>query len=547
MENLKLGDYILFGSFLGESIIWQIIIFNSDGDPLLFSYNILTFRAFDSKGDKYLDDNRKISGSNNWETSNIRQWLNSKDDYINWIRNRPTYENLSSYSQNILMEAGRYDNDKGFLSNGNFTIDEYRLIKPCTRKVVLAEIDKDNNDGILENIEPRPLPGIKFADVRRDRYFKNIEDRVFFLSIKELKEWVVDRGFTYNKKPTVESINKRFVKNGFYFDINRNMDFWLSTPYSNSSNSIYCACNVYNPIEAYHSLIGVVPAMYIKLNDSNIISGDGSLNSEYVLRDDSLINKFRENKIKEKEISRKEISEKQRENSRRSIDGLANMYSDYLKITKKLFLINQEDVSIQINDRSQIYIKCFIEILNQVKYRNLYLLDIEITKCLNESFQIVNNSKDEINAVYFALDKESTSFKELLTIAYESTMHNNHMLFFAMLTIIRYKLSYKQEILPSDISTGNDLLNKLKVLSPNSTKSKEYPGYRNIVEKEEQKDITYVNETSQLNSFQSYNGFDKSRVIRTIGLQKPVTRKGKVKPEFISKWKSYKKRSSIKR
>ena len=534
MGNFKLGDYILFGSYLEEQILWQIINFDFDGDPLLFSHNILTFRAFDSKGDKHSDENRKISGSNNWENSNIRQWLNSKDDSICWIQNKPTHENLSIYSNDILIEAGSYSSDMGFLSNKNFTKNEYKLIKPCIRKVVLSEIDKINSEGIIENIESRIVRSLKGAEVKKDRHYKNIEDRAFLLSVRELNEWVVDKGFKYIKKPTSESIDLRLVKNKFYFNINKNMDYWLSTPYSSSSNMIYCACNVFVPIEAYHSLIGVVPAMYIKLNAINIISGNGDYESAYVLKDDSIVNGFHDNNFKEKDRLRKEILNQKKENTKKAIDSLSNIYLDYKKQTEELFLINQDNITTQLNETSQVCIKYFVEIISHVENINPYLIDSAIGKCLLDSRQIVNNSEADINAVYFTLDKDSTSYKDLLTIAHDSIMHNNHILFFAILRIINYKLNNKTEIESSDILSAKHLKEKLIKFDTNSRENRETLINNNIlVNKTKEEICSPYNEVSRLNSVEVGRMVDESSINKPNNIQKPITKKGNVKPEFI--------------
>ena len=52
-------------------ILWRVIDFDEDGDPLLYSERILTLKAFDAGGDYHPDDgsdwNRYTLGSNYWE------------------------------------------------------------------------------------------------------------------------------------------------------------------------------------------------------------------------------------------------------------------------------------------------------------------------------------------------------------------------------------------------------------------------------------------------------------------------------------------------
>ena len=42
-EHLKAGDYVQFGRYLNEPIIWRVIHVDETG-PLLFAENILTFK-----------------------------------------------------------------------------------------------------------------------------------------------------------------------------------------------------------------------------------------------------------------------------------------------------------------------------------------------------------------------------------------------------------------------------------------------------------------------------------------------------------------------
>ena len=67
---LNSGNYVIFGSYLNEPIVWKVADVNSDGKALLVSDKIICFKAFDSCGEKKdycpAEDVRKF-GSSDWE------------------------------------------------------------------------------------------------------------------------------------------------------------------------------------------------------------------------------------------------------------------------------------------------------------------------------------------------------------------------------------------------------------------------------------------------------------------------------------------------
>lgn len=72
--TLHTGDYVAFGKYNDQPILWKVIKID-DGRPLLWSVYSLCFKSF--------DDN-----SNLWDTSKLRQWLNSSqgiDPYYNEV------------------------------------------------------------------------------------------------------------------------------------------------------------------------------------------------------------------------------------------------------------------------------------------------------------------------------------------------------------------------------------------------------------------------------------------------------------------------------
>jgi len=107
--TLEPGSYLLFGRYLDEPILWQVIAVD-DGRPLLFSAYVLSFKAFSAA-----EHAAEISA--NWQRSTLRQWLNAVDERIRWEDTPPSAEHL---------RYNAYVNESGFLHD--FTASELALI-----------------------------------------------------------------------------------------------------------------------------------------------------------------------------------------------------------------------------------------------------------------------------------------------------------------------------------------------------------------------------------------------------------------------------------
>ena len=130
------------GKYYDKPIIWRCVDINENG-PLMLSDRILAIKPFDANGNhKYLDgtpqtddasNNRTSNGSNLWETSSMRSWLNSfaSAGNVTWLDGCPPSENY------VMAGYNYYSDEKGFLSEGNFTSNELNTIKNVTDKMFL--------------------------------------------------------------------------------------------------------------------------------------------------------------------------------------------------------------------------------------------------------------------------------------------------------------------------------------------------------------------------------------------------------------------------
>lgn len=282
ISKYKVGDYVKFGSYNNEPILWRIINVDKEGSPLLFSEDIISIKAFDTKGDFHKDNDREGLGSNEWENSNIRQWLNSSEQTIKWIQNPPISEGMSIWdgnSGNKIFAPNSYNLEKGFLADGNFNESERALIKQVNHKVLLSQFDSSKKDGGAEAHNRQSEVSISVQNYDNS-YYKNIADKVFFLSVKELKEYVYDRGWEYRSKLTVKAIENSyhmFIQNdGSYWG------YWLRTPNGECNYDVKIVDNSSLGSSSANNETGIRPALYI--NSSALAKfGDGTQTNPYII------------------------------------------------------------------------------------------------------------------------------------------------------------------------------------------------------------------------------------------------------------------------
>lgn len=173
-KEMEIGDYVQFGRYWDDPIVWRIINKNDDGSLMLYSDKILCLKAFDANGDATdgrddADGSRVEYGSNNWERSNLREWLNSEDAVVQYSHQKPDSEHLYNYDDETLPGYNPYDSESGFLSN--FTKAERDVIQPFEHKVILSEVDKDIKSGGFEEYSQQYVP----AEDITEGYVKDVE------------------------------------------------------------------------------------------------------------------------------------------------------------------------------------------------------------------------------------------------------------------------------------------------------------------------------------------------------------------------------------
>ena len=136
LSNLVVGSTFKLGKYQVESedpwpIEWEIV-HQTDTYQIAMTKQIIDLRCFDGKEPNNTDSMRKSSGNNNWQYSNIEQFLNS--DQASWYSAQhqydapPNKDNCWQYSKGTTYNA--YDTHKGFLYH--WSADDKALLKDYT-------------------------------------------------------------------------------------------------------------------------------------------------------------------------------------------------------------------------------------------------------------------------------------------------------------------------------------------------------------------------------------------------------------------------------
>ena len=127
ISSIVAGDYIKLGHYMGEPILWRCVLIDENG-PLMLSDKVICLKSYDVGHSSYSSTYRKNYGSNFWNTSCIRQWLNSTHSKIDWLFGSPDYSE-----------------EPGFMTN--FTDQELNYVKSVTQKTYLNSLDSSQKDG----------------------------------------------------------------------------------------------------------------------------------------------------------------------------------------------------------------------------------------------------------------------------------------------------------------------------------------------------------------------------------------------------------------
>gem|GEM_PF-1197817 len=294
-STISVGQYVQMGSYYGEPILWRCVDIDENG-PLMLSDKIISIKPFDAKGThKYMDGTTQADtnnwrtgyGSNLWETSNMRSWLNSTATAgnVTWPDGcPPTATNLwSGYNA--------YDQEKGFLADGNFTASERNVIKSVTQKSLLNSVDvtKLKVGGTANHTYSATISTV--VQNYDTAYYHNVTDKMFLLDVKQLDK-VYQKRTTLGTNYYIGQPTQKAVDNYSYKDsglgVGKNWFYWLRSPYADSNFPNYVRIVSADGIVyinlAYNDYVkGVRPAFYINLSSVIFKSGNGSSGAPFVV------------------------------------------------------------------------------------------------------------------------------------------------------------------------------------------------------------------------------------------------------------------------
>ena len=257
--DVQPGDTLVMGNYNGEDISWRVLKISEDGtEAVIVARDVLTVKAYDAPDsgkfnhdgevNYYFSDAQEkleadlelqayVQGNSSWENSNIRTWLNSTQENVEYKGQAPTPAAMPE-------GPNAYHAEKGFLCN--FSEEELAQIK--TTEVVT----RGNALAATETIVT--------------------EDKVFLLSLDEL-EWFKEANVSLLAVPTEGAI----ANDGTYwyqdyclgYGVEHTM-WWLREPVADKASECYLVGNGYRQENIYTWIVGVEcygirPAMTIDL------------------------------------------------------------------------------------------------------------------------------------------------------------------------------------------------------------------------------------------------------------------------------------------
>ena len=253
LSELSVGDTFFLGKYQVESetpwpIEWEIVHQTADYQ-IAQTKQIIDLRPFDAKESNNTDSNRKNYGNNNWQYSNIEQWMNS--DQASWYSAQhqydapPTSANCWHYDNGTTYNA--YDTHKGFLYY--WSADEKALLRDYT--FTLANNTVTDGGGSYTWTGKVWLPTYTQMSGNKNN---NISEGIKFSK------------FT-NNTTRIKSLHPNCVANNEYCKVNNtsgNWSYWMSS--ADPSNSryvqfVYYGGSIDNSDRAYAGDGGFAPCI----------------------------------------------------------------------------------------------------------------------------------------------------------------------------------------------------------------------------------------------------------------------------------------------
>ena len=251
MISYNLNDTFTLGKYQVESetpwdIEWEVVD-KRDGYVVAMTKQIIDLRCFDAKEPTNTDNNRKKYGNNNWQYSNIEQFLNS--DQASWYSSQHQYDappnsaNCWQYSNGTTFNA--YDTHKGFLYH--WSNEDKALLKDMT--LTLANHSVDGGGSYTWT----------------GKVFLPTYTQMGYGNNNSIAEGTKFSKFTDNAS-RIKSLHPNCIANNEYCKVtngNGNWLYWMSSvdpSFSNYARYVYSDGLDYNS-NAYYGYIGLAPCI----------------------------------------------------------------------------------------------------------------------------------------------------------------------------------------------------------------------------------------------------------------------------------------------
>lgn len=153
-KDLTIGEYVVFGTYNGEKMTWQVINITPEGYPLLWAKDSLTIKRYDAPGDKHyrnstsvLFPNSDISIHDHLKHTNASGHLDTTTPSIRVVDDAALFKRQNS---SFSMEIEAKDADSGIayviLPDGSITTQaRFSYLFSANKRYYFTAVDKAGN------------------------------------------------------------------------------------------------------------------------------------------------------------------------------------------------------------------------------------------------------------------------------------------------------------------------------------------------------------------------------------------------------------------
>lgn len=243
------GEYLSFGSYGGEPIVWRVT--DVEGDTVyLISDKIICLKSLDAE-------------DANWSTSDLRDWLNSSAD------------NVEDYGE------------LGFLNSANFSDFDRAILMESFHETI---INKSYAEIASSGSEPYHYSNSVIIDEEKLSlaYKKSVADKMYLPGVEQISKLYSNKsdfGVEYNM--AIPTAYAALQGKGAGASSTGNWFYWTGDALSfsaDTSNAIMMTnTNVLTYANSYNTTVGVRPMCCINAKVTVTLSGEGTENAPYIV------------------------------------------------------------------------------------------------------------------------------------------------------------------------------------------------------------------------------------------------------------------------